>query len=300
MMITESCTPALFVRITRICSTLQNASKHPFLSLAMLKTTLLTAVQAGAAQLQHFFNGEFKISNKEGMNNLVTEADHAAEKAIIDVIQTNFPNHFILSEESGEIVTDSEYKWIIDPIDGTVNFANGIPICCVSIGLEKNGEMIMGAVQAPIIGEKYFAEKGQGAFLNDKKITVSIKEDLISSCLVTGFPYTYLDEPNGPLTVFEKLIREGIPVRRLGSAAIDLCWVAAGRFDGFYEHKLQAWDSAAGFLMITEAGGRVTDFEGNDYSPYQPHILATNGKLHEELLAVVNGGPVKTNAKSNK
>ena len=260
---------------------------------AMLKTTLINAVQAGAAQLQHYFNGDFAISNKEGMNNLVTEADHAAEKAIIDVIQKEYPDHFILSEETGEIKSNSEYKWIIDPIDGTVNFANGIPLCCVSIGLEKDGKMIMGAICAPILNELYIAEKGQGATLNDKKISVSNKTELIKSCLVTGFPYTYLDAPNGPLQVFDKLVRKGIPVRRLGSAAIDLCWVAAGRFDGFYEHKLQAWDSAAGFLMIEEAGGTVTDFEGNYFSPYQPHILATNGKIHEELRAVVNGGVVK-------
>jgi len=261
----------------------------------MLKTTLLNAVQAGAAQLQHYFNGEFKISNKEGMNNLVTEADHAAEKAIIDMIQKEYPDHFILSEETGEIKTNSEYKWIIDPIDGTVNFANGIPLCCVSIALEKEGKMILGAVYAPLLNELYVAEKGCGATLNDKKISVSSKTELIKSCLVTGFPYTYLDAPNGPLQVFEKLIRQGIPVRRLGSAAIDLCWVAAGRFDGFYEHKLQAWDSSAGFLLIEEAGGKVTDFESDVYSPYQPHILATNGHIHEELRAVVNGGEVLIN-----
>ena len=259
----------------------------------MLKTTLLNAVQAGAAQLMHFYNGTFKISNKEGINNLVTEADHAAEKAIIEVIRHSYPDHFILSEETGEMKTDSEYKWIIDPIDGTVNFANGIPLCCVSIGLEKDGEMIMGAVYAPLLNEMYFAQKGFGASLNDKRIHVSEKTALTSSCLVTGFPYSYLDTPNGPLQVFEKLIRKGIPVRRLGSAAIDLCWVAAGRFDGFYEHKLQAWDSAAGFLIVQEAGGTITDFEGNPYSVYQPHILATNGKIHEELRAVINGGEVK-------
>ena len=255
----------------------------------MLKTTLLNAVQAGAAQLQHYFNGQFQITNKEGINNLVTEADHAAEKAIIEAIQFDFPDHFILSEETGEIVTQSEYKWIIDPIDGTVNFANGIPICCVSIGVEKNGEMILGAVYNPFMNELYFAQRGMGSYLNDKRIHVSNKDQVIKSCLVTGFPYTYLDSPNGPLQVFSKLVRQGIPVRRLGSAAIDLCWVAAGRFDGFYEHKLQAWDSAAGFLLVEEAGGKVTDFEGNHYSPYQPHILATNGKIHDELLAYVKG-----------
>ena len=255
----------------------------------MLKTTLLNAVQAGAVQLKHFFNGEFKISSKEGINNLVTEADHAAEKAIIEVIQQDYPDHFILSEETGEIKTSSEYKWIIDPIDGTVNFANGIPICCVSIGLEKAGKLILGAVYNPLMDELFFAQTGFGASLNDKKITVSDKTEVIKSCLVTGFPYTYLDTPNGPLQVFEKLIRKGIPVRRLGSAAIDLCWVAAGRFDGFYEHKLQAWDSAAGSLIVQEAGGTVTDFKGDAYSPYQPHILATNGKIHEELRSYVNG-----------
>ncbi len=258
----------------------------------MLQSTLVKAVKAGGAQLQSFYNGSFVISNKTGINNLVTEADHAAEKAIIEVIQGVFPDHFILSEETGEIATNSEYKWIIDPIDGTVNFANGIPICCVSIALEKNGTIIMGAVYAPILNEFYLAVKGEGATLNDVKINVSSKSHLSKSCLVTGFPYTYLDTPNGPLQVFEKLIRKGIPVRRLGSAAIDLCWVAAGRFDGFYEHELQAWDSAAGFLLIEEAGGKVTDFSGAAYSPYQPHILATNGKIHDSLLDVVNGGEV--------
>ena len=260
---------------------------------AMLKSTLLKATEAGAKELSRFFNGSFKISNKEGINNLVTEADHASEKAIIDVIQEAFPGHFILSEESGESGSASEYKWIIDPIDGTVNFANGIPICCVSIGLEHNGKMILGAVYNPNMDEFFFAEKGWGATLNDKKISVSSKTELGKSCLVTGFPYTYLDEPNGPIQVFEKLIRQGIPVRRLGSAAIDLCWVAAGRFDGFYEHKLSAWDSAAGFLIVEEAGGKVTDFKGNYYSPYQPHIIATNGHIHEELRRVVNGGNLK-------
>jgi myo-inositol-1(or 4)-monophosphatase len=249
----------------------------------MLKQILTEAVQAGAAELQRFFNGTFKITNKEGINNPVTEADHASEKAIIDIIQKAYPDHFILTEESGEIRTDSEYKWIIDPIDGTINFSNGIPICCVSIGVEKDGEMILGAVYNPLMNEMFFAEKGMGATLNGKKISVS------NSCLVTGFPYTYLDSPNGPLQVFEKLVRQGIPVRRLGSAALDLCWTAAGRFDGFYEHKLQAWDSAAGFLIVEEAGGTVTGFDGKRYSPYQPGIVATNGKIHAELLDLVNG-----------
>lgn len=254
----------------------------------MLKSTLIKATEAGASVLKKFFNGEFTVSNKSDINDLVTEADLASEKVIIEIIKKEFPDHFILSEEAGEFTMDSEYKWFIDPIDGTVNFANGIPLCCVSIGLEKAGEMILGAVYNPILNEFFFAQKASGAFLNDKQIKVSDKSEVIRSCLVTGFPYSYLDIPNGPMQVFERLIRKGIPVRRLGSAAIDMCWVAAGRFDGFYEHKLNAWDSAAGALIVQEAGGKVSDYNGNIYSPYTPQVLATNGKIHDELKKWIN------------
>jgi myo-inositol-1(or 4)-monophosphatase len=258
---------------------------------AMLEKVLRDAAHAGANELRKYFNNpDLQTSFKAGgVNDLVTEADHAADKAIIGVIKSHFPDHFILSEETGNVATDSEYKWIIDPIDGTINFAQGIPICCVSIGLEKNGEMIMGAVYAPFLNEFYFTEKGKGAFLNDKQIHVSKQQAVIHSCMVTGFPYSYVNMPNGPLECFERFIRRGIPVRRLGSAAIDLCWVAAGRFDGFYEHKLNAWDSAAGWLLVEEAGGTVTNFEGAPYSPYQPKIVATNGLIHEELLRWLRG-----------
>jgi myo-inositol-1(or 4)-monophosphatase len=255
----------------------------------MLKETLINATEAGARVLQHYFTSKnLQISNKEGINNLVTEADHASEKAIMDTIKEQFPDHFILSEEAGELPTGSEYKWIIDPIDGTVNYAHGIPICCVSIGIEQQGSMVMGAVFNPFLKEFYFAEKGGGAMLNGDLIAVSTETDVDKACLVTGFPYTYLDISNGPLEVFSRFIRRGVPVRRLGSAAMDLCWVAAGRFDGFYEHKLQAWDSAAGFLIVEEAGGKVTDFKGAHYSPYQPSILATNGKIHADMLLAIN------------
>jgi myo-inositol-1(or 4)-monophosphatase len=254
----------------------------------MLRNTLIEAAQAGAAEIRRFFNNEFKISNKEGVNNLVTEADHASEKAIMDVIKSKFPDHYILSEEAGEIIQDSNYKWIIDPIDGTVNFAHGIPLNCVSIGIEHHGEVILGAVYNPHMNEFFIAEKGKGATLNDKPIRVSTETMAIKACLVTGFPYTYINMPNGPLEIFSRFIRKGVPVRRLGSAAIDLCWVACGRFDGFYEHKLEAWDSAAGFLIVEEAGGKVTDFDGNKFSPYQHRIIATNGKIHDEILDVIN------------
>jgi myo-inositol-1(or 4)-monophosphatase len=254
----------------------------------MLKNTLVEAAKAGAAEIQRFFNKSFTISNKEGVNNLVTEADHAAEAAILQVIKSRFPNHYILSEEAGEIKQESEYKWIVDPIDGTVNFAHGIPLNCVSIGLEHKGEMMMGAVFNPHLNEFFYAEKGNGATLNGQPIHVSDETQAIKACLVTGFPYTYINTPNGPLEIFERFIRKGVPVRRLGSAAIDLCWVACGRFDGFYEHKLEAWDSAAGYLIVQEAGGKVTDLQGDPFSIYQHRILATNGKIHDEMLDVIN------------
>jgi myo-inositol-1(or 4)-monophosphatase len=257
-------------------------------SLQMFKNTLIGATHAGADEILRFFNRDFIISNKEGVNNLVTEADHAAEKAILRVIKTSFPNHQVLAEESGEIKQDSAYKWIIDPIDGTVNFAHGIPLNCVSIGLEKDGIIIMAAVYNPHLKEFFFAERGKGATLNEKPIQVSNETKTMNACLVTGFPYTYINMPNGPLELFERFVRKGVPVRRLGSAAIDLCWVAAGRFDGFFEHKLEPWDSAAGFLIVEEAGGKVTDHMGNKFSIYQHKVLATNGKIHDEMVAVMN------------
>lgn len=248
---------------------------------------MIAAARAGAAEILRFFNNEFKISNKEGVNNLVTEADHASEKAILDVIKKDFPDHQILSEEIGKLEKESDFTWVIDPIDGTVNFAHGIPLNCVSIGVEHHGEIVMAAVYNPHINEMFFAEKGKGATLNDKPIRVSTESRVIKSCLVTGFPYTYINTPNGPLEVFERFIRKGVPVRRLGSAAIDLCWVAAGRFDGFYEHKLEPWDSA-GYLIVEEAGGKVTDHEGNKFSIYQHRVLATNGLIHDEMVEVIN------------
>ncbi len=153
----------------------------------------------------------------------------------------------------------------------------------------SEGQLVAGVIYNPATDELYTAEKGKGASLNDQPIRVSGETNTLNACLVTGFPYTYINMTNGPLEVFERFIRKGVPVRRLGSAAIDLCWVAAGRLDGFYEHKLEPWDSAAGFLIVEEAGGKVTDFEGNKFSVYQHRLLATNGKIHEEMIGVING-----------
>lgn len=252
-----------------------------------LRQTLLDAVRAGAAQMQYYFDKKHDIVNKDGANNPVTEADKASEKAILAEIKTNFPDHDILSEESGSLVQNSRYKWIIDPIDGTVNYAQGIPICCVSIGVELDGQMILGAVLNPFLNELFFAEKGQGATLNGHPIHVSAQNNLDRSCIATGFPYQYINDENGPLPVFGRFISKGIAVRRLGSAALDLCYTACGRFDAYYEHTLNAWDASAGFLMVEEAGGKVTDLQGDEYSLYQPGIVASNGLIHDKVLNAI-------------
>jgi myo-inositol-1(or 4)-monophosphatase len=215
--------------------------------------------------------------------------DKLSEEAIFRIIREQYPDHHILSEEAGEMSSESAYKWIIDPIDGTVNYAHGVPLCCVSIAVEKEGQMLMGAVYNPFLNELFFAEKGLGATLNNQKIAVSGNASLDSAFLITGFPYQWEDMDNDPIQVFSRFVKAGSPVRRLGSAAIDLCWVACGRFDGFWEHNLNAWDAAAGYLIVEEAGGKVTDFNGDVYSPYQRRLLATNGLIHDALLDAVNG-----------
>ena len=257
--------------------------------MADLKQVLLEATQEAGKIIQQYFQGTFSIDNKEGINNLVTEVDTKAETRIIEVIRSYFPDHSIISEEVGELKQDSPYKWIIDPIDGTVNFAHGIPICCVSIGLSHKDEMLLGAVYNPMMNELFFAEKGKGATLNEQPIFVSKKSNFAKACLVTGFPYKWPETKEHPIKVFERLILQGLPVRRLGSAAIDLCWVACGRFDGFWEYNLSPWDIAAGYLIVTEAGGKVTNFKGAPYSVYDKETLATNGLIHDEMLRIIDG-----------
>lgn len=252
-----------------------------------LKDVLMLAAREAGAIIKQYFQGDFNVDNKDTINNLVTEVDTKAEAKIISVIKETFPEHSIISEEVGELLQKSEYKWIIDPIDGTVNFAHGIPICCVSIGLLHHDEMLMGAVYNPMMNELFFAEKGKGAYLNDKPIKVSEKSDFRKAFLVTGFPYKWPKTNEHPIKVFERIILEGLPVRRLGSAAIDLCWVACGRFDGFWEYNLNPWDVSAGYLIVLEAGGRVTDFSGSDCTVFDKETLATNSLIHNSLLDAI-------------
>lgn len=252
-----------------------------------LKEVLLLATKEAGAIIQQYFQGSFQVDNKEGINNLVTEVDNHSEKRIIDIIKEHFPDHSIISEEVGELIQDSPYQWIIDPIDGTVNFAHGIPLCCVSIGLKFGDDLLLGTVYNPMMNELFFAEKGKGAYLNDRKISVSQKTDFRKACLVTGFPYKWPNSTEHPIRVFERFILEGLPVRRLGSAAIDLCWVACGRFDGFWEYNLSSWDVAAGYLIVQEAGGVITNFDGEPYSVFDKQTLATNGHIHENMLQLI-------------
>ena len=252
-----------------------------------LKEVLLKAANEGGKIILEYFDGTFKIDHKEGINNLVTEVDKLAEGKIINVISAAFPAHSIISEEIGELIKEPDYQWIIDPIDGTVNFAHGIPICCVSIGLMYKNEMLMGAVYNPMMNELFFAEKGKGATLNGLPIKVSVNTNFKTAFLVTGFPYNWPDGAEHPIKVFERMVLEGLPVRRLGSAAIDLCWVACGRFDGFWEYNLQAWDVAAGYLIVKEAGGKVTNFDGAECTVFEKQTLATNGHIHEAMVSVI-------------
>ena len=252
-----------------------------------MKDVLLHATAEAGKIIQFYFNGTFRIDNKEGINNLVTEVDQMSEAKIIEVIRKHFPDHSIISEEVGELLKPSDYEWIIDPIDGTVNFAHGIPICCVSIALKYKEDLLLGAVFNPMMNEMFFAEKGKGATLNGLPISVSRKTDFRKACLVTGFPYKWPESEQHPIKVFERFVLEGLPIRRLGSAAIDLCWVACGRFDGFWEYNLSSWDVAAGYLIVQEAGGVVTNFEGDPYNVFERETLATNGHIHAAMLEAI-------------
>jgi myo-inositol-1(or 4)-monophosphatase len=228
--------------------------------------------------------------SKKGPIDLVTDADKAADKRIRSIISKAFPDHGLLTEESTPKNIRSPYKWIVDPIDGTTNFAHGIPHASVSIGLEHNGKLLMGGVLDPFRPELYLAVKGKGATLNGQKIRVSKTKDLINSLLVTGFPYIRSKGAMFYLRYYEKFMVRSRGVRRFGSAALDLAYVAAGRFDGYWEFHLHPWDVSAGILLVLEAGGQVTDFRGGIYKmESNAQTLATNGALHPLMLRLLKG-----------
>lgn len=223
----------------------------------------------------------------KGDINLVTEADKMSEDLIIDAIQRSFPEHGILSEESPAILSGSSMRWIIDPLDGTTNYAHRYPVFCVSIALERDGLIILGVIYDPARRDTFLAVRGEGAYLNSKKIAVSQTSNLTRSLLATGFPYDIRESKENNLDNFCRLAKEAQAIRRAGSAALDIAYVAAGRFDGFWELKLKPWDTAAACLLLEEAGGKITDIANRPWNLLSPHILASNGRIHEQMIAVL-------------
>lgn len=220
----------------------------------------------------------------------VTEADTGAERLIIKAIRRSFPDDDILTEETADQRRSSRRRWIIDPLDGTTNFSHGFPFWCVSIAFEERGRVEAGVVYSPVLGELFTARRGQGAFLNGRRIRVSRQTRLDRSLLATGFPYDVHTSRSDNLAYFRRFIKRAQAVRRPGSAAMDLAYVACGRFDGFWEMKLKPWDMAAASLIVEEAGGRVTDFSGGGFSIYKPECLASNGRVHRTMVETIDIG----------
>jgi len=253
----------------------------------MLGFAVELARDAGNLLLEKF--GRITAIAKKGDINLVTEADLASEELIVERIRSYYPKHSILAEESGEAVVigaDRSWKWIIDPLDGTTNYAHGYPCFCVTLALEHDGEIVVGVTFDPTRNELFAAEKGNGATLNGKPIRVSATDKLSESLIVTGFPYDFKQRENFARHLTEFLLSSR-GVRRDGSAAIDMAYVACGRFDGFWEEGLNPWDVAAGKLLIEEAGGVITYYDGSPFSIYKPPLYASNGRIHTQMLEVL-------------
>ena len=273
-----------------------------FLSLASL-----VAREAGDFA-RHVQRAELEISTKTNDMDIVTQVDSRNENTIRDTVRAHYPDHVFLGEELGASDAPAtphptpdtpnpiprsqpRVRWIIDPIDGTVNFAHGLPIWCVSIGVEVDGIVECGAIYQPNLGEMFTARRGRGAWLNGERIQVSKTAAPSKSLFVTGFPYNVDEDPESVIEQFTRFLRKGLLVRRLGSAALDLAYVACGRMEGFWEIGLSPWDTSAGQLMVREAGGRVTHYDGSDYDIYKRSIIATNG-LHHDMIFDILSHPV--------
>ena len=253
-----------------------------------LATAVEAVLRAGEVQMAHF--GQAMRVEKKGTIDLVTEIDIEVERAFRAMIAERFPDHQVLGEEFGsddDRASVPRFCWVFDPIDGTTNYAHGLPIFCSSLALEVDGEPTVAAVYDPNRKELFTAERGRGAWLNGQPLHVSTAASLIDSLLVTGFHYDVQKDPGDVIALFGAFISRARAVRRLGSAALDLCYVAAGRFDGFWEKKLQPWDVAGGALIVSEAGGRVTAMTGAAYASRGGSVLATNSRIHDEMLSVI-------------
>ncbi len=256
------------------------------------KLAIRAAKEAGDILRENL--GKIKRIDYKSRVSLVTNIDRLAEKRVLSIIREKYPSHDILTEERRMEEKGSRYKWIIDPLDGTTNYVHGYPRYCVSIALEKNGEVILGVIYDPVPDELFLAEKGKGATLNGRKISVSTIDKLDKSLLATGFPYDRRERADEYLKIYREFMVNVQGVRRDGAAALNLCYTANGRFDGFWEEQLAPWDVAAGSLIVTEAGGRVTDFKGDRLDIYEREILASNEKIHREMEAIIT----KTTKKS--
>jgi myo-inositol-1(or 4)-monophosphatase len=243
------------------------------------------ARRAGKYALDRF-RTDFSVEHK-GAINLVTEVDIAAEEMIVTRIREMFPGHSILAEEKNSETRGGTCTWVIDPLDGTTNYAHGFPFFSVSIGLEISGDVVLGIVYDPVRDELFTARKNSGAFCNDEPLHVSQTGSLDAGLLATGFPYDIRTSEQNNLENFCAFALRCQGIRRTGSAAIDLCYVAAGRLDGFWESKLNPWDCAAGYLIVSEAGGFVTDYGGGPPSIYKPEAVASNGRIHQQMLDVL-------------
>ncbi len=253
----------------------------------ILQTAIRAAREAGGIQKRHL--GKTHRIRFKGTINLVTEVDRACEERILRIISREFPDHDILTEETGAHSKGSEYKWIVDPLDGTTNYAHGYPAFCVSIGIAYKGKLMVGVVYDPTRDELFWGVRGKGARLNGKRIRVSKTARLQRALLATGFAYTVQKKSDNNLNHFGYFIRNAQAVRRDGAAAIDICYVACGRFDGFWEMELWPWDTAAGVVILREAGGRVSMFDGEDYDVMGQEIIASNGRIHAEMVKRLRG-----------
>lgn len=253
----------------------------------MLNFAIETARDAGHVLMEKF--GRITAITKKGDINLVTEADLASEELIVERVRSHYPKHSILAEEGGDVIKiegETSWKWIIDPLDGTTNYAHGYPCFCVTLAVEHQGEVVIGVTYDPTRNELFAAEKGRGATVNAKPIRVSATANLSESLIVTGFPYDFKQRENFARHLTEFMLSSR-GVRRDGSAAIDMAYVACGRFDGFWEEGLNPWDVAAGKLLIEEAGGVITYYDGSNFSIYKPPICASNGAIHDQMLTVL-------------
>jgi myo-inositol-1(or 4)-monophosphatase len=255
-----------------------------------LVTAIEAVVRSGDIQMKHF--GHHIRIDKKGTIDLVTEVDLAVERMFRALIAERFPDHQVLAEEMGRSAPGSSgFCWVFDPIDGTTNYAHGLPIFCSSLALELNGVAQVGAIYDPTRRELFTAELNGGAYLNGRPIHVSGTPDLVDAMLVTGFPYDVHQRVDEIVGLFGKFVGSARAVRRLGSAAIDLCYVASGRLDGFWESDLKPWDIAAGALIVAEAGGRITQMNGAPFDPRVGQVLATNGHIHEPMLGIIRDRP---------